>query len=169
MVELTKEDLQSVEGIIKSIASKFSVSFPFTCFEDLVQEGWKILYAWKEWYDPAKGVKFSTWFYSVYKRYLTSFVMKEYKKTSPWLSMDEMEYSSFSSKQPSPYAEASFNDMLHILKEVLSPLCFKLLEMNLALGKHASSTDLIEFLGVNERDYVYLQEELKTTSRYVLK
>lgn len=165
--QLSDEEIEITTKIIFSLASKYAEQFPFLDGDDLVQEGWKILTdpAWSGCYDPNRGTKFTTWFYGVLKKYYTSFAQKEYNKTQRWddiAEFDLVDESFFNARQMCAY-----QDLIESLRVTLSPCSFKLLSY-LIDGKRRSAADLANELGVTERDFGYLQEELRTTTRHLL-
>lgn len=162
---LTEEEITSVARIIVSLSVKFSQKFPFLVTDDLIQEGWKEVIKYQYHFDPLKG-KATSWVYMVVQDILTSFAQKEYNKTQKWDDIDD--HPSLRLAQTTPHDECRYNDLVQVLKTVLSPRCFAFMRILEKNPRECLST-LSEELELSERDIGYLREELRITTRHVLK
>jgi len=161
---LPKADIVSITKIIISLASKFTTRFPFLVFDDCIQEAWRELIKYQDYYTPGKS-KVTTWVYKLVNDTLTSFAQKEYSKTQKW---DNIETHTFEDATlTDPLDSCSYSDLTRMLAQALSPQCCKLLHV-LEDNPSACQAELARALGLSERDIVYLREELRLTTRYVL-
>lgn len=162
---LTAEETTSIARIIVSLAVKFSQKFPFLVTDDLIQEGWKEVIKYQYHFDPLKG-KATSWVYMVVRDILTSFAQKEYNKTQKWDDIDD--HPTLQLAQTTPHDNCCYNDLVAVLKTVLSPRCFAFMRM-LEKNPRVCLSTLSETLELSERDIGYLREELRITTRHVLK
>jgi DNA-directed RNA polymerase specialized sigma24 family protein len=163
--DLTEEEVTSIARIIVSRAVAFSQKFPFLVTDDLIQEGWKEVIKYQYHFDPNKG-KVTSWVYMVVNDILTSFAQKEYNKTQKWDDLDD--HPGLEKTQVTARAECSYTDLVQTLKQVLSPRCFSFMKM-LEKNPRVCLSTLSEELELSERDIGYLREELRVTTRHVLK
>jgi len=164
--KVTDDQVTSIAKIIVSLSVDFSKRFPFLVTDDLIQEGWKEVIKYQYHFDENKG-KVTSWVYMVVKDILTSFAQKEYNKTQKWDDIEE--FPSLQSKnKTTPEMECTYNDLIITLKKVLSPRCFLFME-NLEKNPRVCLSDLSKELDLSERDVNYLRDELRTTTKHILK
>jgi len=155
-----------IGGLIEAMAAKFVSKYPLCGFEDLVQEGWQLFYMKRGRFSQNKGAKFTTWFYSTLKNYLTSYVKKEYAKWSVTGDMAPMEDIILAKNQWLPSNQCDIVNMLEVLEIVLSPYSYKLLRIYMSENRLLPIAKMARELKVSERDFSYMQRELRTTAQY---
>lgn len=161
---LAEADVISITKIIISLASKFTTKFPFLVFDDCIQEAWRELIKYQNYYTPGKS-KVTTWVYKLVNDTLTSYAQKEYSKTQKW---DDIETSTLPAvTKGDPMEMCSYGDLISKLEVVLSPYCSKLLRL-LEVNPTACQAELARLLRLPERDVIYLREELRLTTLHVL-
>lgn len=161
---LSKDDIVSITKIIISLASKFTTRFPFLVFDDCIQEAWRELIKYQDYYTPGKS-KVTTWVYILVKCTLTSFAQKEYSKTQKWDNIENHTHEG--ATLTDPLDSCSYSDLTRSLEQALSPHCCKLLHV-LENNPSACQAELARALTLSERDIVYLREELRLTAEHVL-
>jgi DNA-directed RNA polymerase specialized sigma24 family protein len=161
---LCEADIVSITKIIISLASKFTTRFPFLVFDDCIQEAWRELIKYQDYYTPGKS-KVTTWVYKLVNDTLTSFAQKEFSKTQKWDSIEDHMHEG--ATLTDPLTSCSYSDLTRCLEEALSPHCCKLLHV-LENNPAACQAELARVLGLSERDIVYLREELRLTTQHVL-
>jgi len=161
---LSEEDIIAISKIIVSLSVKQGERFPFLNVDDCIQVSWKELIQYQSYYTPGKS-KITTWVYKLVKDTLTSYAQKEYSKTQVW---DDIENHIFSDTHSViPDSDCSYKDLINVLKRVLSPNCFKYLEL-VEKDPKISFLELSKELGLPERDLVYLRDELRITTLHIL-
>lgn len=167
---LSPAERESLTKIVNSLASRYSITFPFLSFDDLVQEAWRLLSdeAWTKHYDPTKGTKPTTWFFGVLTRFFTSYAQREYNKTQKWNILLETDGVDEASEEFVSLPVEPYSDLMESLSEILSPYANKLMLM-LNDNPTLSNLDLTKQLNITLRDFSYVQDELRSATRFLLK
>lgn len=161
---LLETDVISITKIIASLSIKFVTKFPFLVFDDCIQEAWRELIKYQNYYTPGKS-KVTTWVYKLVSDTLTSYAQREYSKTQKWDDIESCNLQIVGKETPAE--SCAYSDLVNELEIVLSPYCYKLLRV-LEANPNACQAELARSLKLPERDITYLKEELRTTTQHVL-
>ena len=161
---LSEEDVTAIAKTIVSRSVKFAEKFPFLVIDDCIQVSWRELIRYQNYFTPGKS-KITTWVYKLVTDTLTSYAQREYNKTQKWDNIENHDIEDLGIE--CPRQSYIYIDFINTLKDVLSPLGFKLL-LELDGNPKICFSDLSKKLQLDERDLIYLREELRLTTLHIL-
>lgn len=160
----TAEEMESLNKIIHSRAIEFSQKFAFLVCADLVQEAWKLFYETAgSYFHPDRGVKVTTWFYSVVTNRFTSIAQRESDKTQCWEPADDFQF--MGATYETAYTTCAADELHAQLSSLLSPMGDRLLTL-LIQDPRKNYAELASDLQISPRDLVYLKDELRLIAQH---
>ncbi len=160
---LTQDEKKDIKDLINAQVSIWTSKFVFVDSKDLTQEALILFQKKLKHFKRAKNVKLTTWFFRVLQNFFISYTKRESCKKKNWVGIDEI--GEIAVDQP-PVHE--YGELVELLGEVLSPNCYRLLLLYSKYGQGVSVRIARQELGVSKRDFKYLKEELKATTRYFI-